>query len=202
MRVSSSRGALPVFLSAVVRRPKVIGALIPSSPALARRLAAVVPSTESPVVVELGAGTGAVSTAIARRMPESGRHVAVELDGELAAHLQEAFPRIDVAHANAIHLDTVLGERGLDSVDAVVGGLPWSLIGPPQQQRILDHVAKVLAPNGAFTTFAYLHALPLGGARSFRELLEATFDEVLPTRVVWRNFPPALTYVCRRPHRS
>ena len=32
----------------------------------------------------------------------------------------------------------------------------------------------------------------------FRRLLEATFDEVLLTRVVWANLPPAITYVCRR----
>lgn len=188
-----------MFLSAAVRRPMVIGALIPSSPALARRLAAVVPTTDEPVVVELGAGTGAVSTAIARRVPAAGRHIAVELDGELAEHLRQRFPTVDVAHANAIHLDDVLAERGLSRVDAVIGGLPWSLIAPPQQQRILEHAAAALGPHGAFTTFAYLHALPLGGARHFRRLLEATFDEVLPTRVVWRNFPPALTYVCRRP---
>jgi phosphatidylethanolamine/phosphatidyl-N-methylethanolamine N-methyltransferase len=197
--MSTSRSALPVFLSAAMRRPTVIGALIPSSPALARRLAAVAPTAGQPVVVELGAGTGAVSVAISRRLPDAGRHIAVELDGELAEHLREAFPDIDVAHANAVYLDAVLAERDLTEVDAVIGGLPWSLIGPPQQERILAHVANALAPGGAFTTFAYLHALPLGGARHFRRLLEATFDEVLPTRVVWRNFPPALTYVCRRP---
>jgi phospholipid N-methyltransferase len=124
----------------------------------------------------------------------------VELDGGLVGYLRANEPGIDVAHANALELDVVLGERGVRAVDVVVSGLPWALIGPSHQRVIVGHVAEALGRHGVFTTFAYLHALPLGGARRFRRLLESTFDEVLPTRVVWRNVPPALTYVCRRPH--
>jgi phospholipid N-methyltransferase len=40
---------------------------------------------------------------------------------------------------------------------------------------------------------------PMSPARRFRSLLRTRFDEVLPTRCVWRNTPPAITYVCRRP---
>jgi phospholipid N-methyltransferase len=66
---------------------------------------------------------------------------------------------------------------------------------------VLDQVRRRLRPDGAFTTFAYLHALPLGLARRFAGRLRAAFDEVLVTRTVWRNVPPALTYVCRRSRR-
>jgi phospholipid N-methyltransferase len=189
-----------MFLSAAIRRPHVVGAVLPSSPALAKRLAAVVPRQGAPVVVELGAGTGSVSRQIRDRLGGTGRHIAVELDGALVDFLRANEPGIDVAHGTALHLDDLLDVRGVQAVDVVVGGLPWALIGPGGQRVIVGHVAEALGPHGVFTTFAYLHALPLGGARRFRRLLESTFDEVLPTRVVWRNVPPALTYVCRRPH--
>ena len=39
----------------------------------------------------------------------------------------------------------------------------------------------------------------MDGARRFRALLDEVFDEVLTTRTVWRNLPPAVSYVCRRP---
>ncbi|WP_039788405.1 class I SAM-dependent methyltransferase [Actinoalloteichus spitiensis] len=197
--MTASRGGLSVFLNAVVRRPAVIGALVPSSPLLARRLAAVVPGQGEPVVVELGPGTGPVTETISRRLGDRGRHLAIEVDTSLAEHLARRFPRVEVVNADAARLDELLAERDIDRVDAVVGGLPWSLIPLSAQRAILRRSAESLGQHGVFTTFAYLHALPLGGARRFRALLEATFDEVLPTRVVWRNFPPALTYVCRRP---
>lgn len=81
----------------------------------------------------------------------------------------------------------------------MVSGLPWALLGVAVQERIVDQVVEALTPHGAFTTFAYVHALPLSPARRFRSLLRTRFDEVLPTHCVWRNTPPAITYVCRRP---
>jgi phosphatidylethanolamine/phosphatidyl-N-methylethanolamine N-methyltransferase len=89
----------------------------------------------------------------------------------------------------------------VESVEAVISGLPWSLFPAAAQRGILREVGKVLAPAGAFTTFAYVHALGMAGARQFRRRLDETFDEVVTSRTVWRNVPPARVYVCRRPRR-
>ncbi len=194
--VSSDLG---VFLGAAVRNPRLIGAVAPSSPRLCAQLAEIVPTDRPAVVVELGPGTGAVSTAIARRLPEGSRHIAIELDAELADRVRATRPDIEVVTGNAADLAEILGGLGVGPVDAVVSGLPWSLIPPADQRRILDGVAGALAPGAAFTTFAYLHALRMKGARRLRALLHAGFDEVITSRSVWLNTPPALTYVCRRP---
>ncbi|MCO1582120.1 MULTISPECIES: class I SAM-dependent methyltransferase [unclassified Crossiella] len=196
------RSSLAVFVSAVLRQPSLIGAVVPSSPALAARLASVVPGQGEPLVVELGAGTGAVSGAIESRLGGRGRYLAIELEEDLATHVQAAYPKIEVVNANAADLDKVLADRGVGEpgmVDAVVSGLPWVLIPEQVQRQIIGHVADGIGQTGVFTTFAYVHALGMVGARKFRILLESVFDEVLLTRVVWRNVPPAITYVCRRP---
>lgn len=195
----SSTQELRTFASAVVRTPATIGAIAPSSAILAQRLAEVVPSVGAPTVVELGPGTGSVSAAIADRLPPAGRAVAVEIDQVLVDYLHRTRPGLDVVHGDAAELDTVLAEAGVDRVDAVVSGLPWALLGVAVQERIVDQVVGALSAHGVFTTFAYVHALPLAPARRFRSLLRTRFDEVLPTRCVWRNTPPAITYVCRRP---
>ena len=54
-------------------------------------------------------------------------------------------------------------------------------------------------PHGAFTTFAYLHALWSPPARRLRRELERTFQEVVPGRTVWANLPAALVYHARSP---
>ncbi|WP_344681302.1 class I SAM-dependent methyltransferase [Saccharopolyspora taberi] len=182
-----------------MRKPGLVGAVAPSSPALAREMAAVVPTTGSPVVVELGPGTGALSGAIARRLPTGGRHVAIELDGGMVEYLRSAVPWLEVIQGDAANLGELLADAGIESVDAVVSGLPWSIFPGRLQKDILEQVGRVLAPGGAFTTFAYVHALGMTGARLFRRRLDIAFDEVVTSRTVWRNLPPARSYVCRRP---
>ena len=188
------------FLERAVSKPGQVGAVAPSSPHLAREMGSVVPRTGSPVVVELGPGTGALSSAIANRLPAGGRHVAIELDSGMVEHLNRALPWLEVIQGDASHLGALLSAAGIDRVDAVVSGLPWSIFPAKLQHDILQQVGSVLTPGGAFTTFAYLHALGMSGARQFRRRLDVSFDEVITSRTVWRNMPPARTYVCRRPN--
>ncbi|MFI7132066.1 class I SAM-dependent methyltransferase [Nonomuraea sp. NPDC050153] len=187
---------LCAFLKAAVRRPAVIGAFAPTSETLAAQLAEVVPRRGAPTVLELGPGTGAVSGLIRSRLPEDARHVAVEVDRAMVDHLVATRPWLEVLHLDAAELDSRIGAG---EVDAVVSALPWTLIPEPAQGRIIEAVARVLAPGGSFTTIAYLTGTPFGPGRRFRRRLGASFDEVLTTRTIWRNLPPARTYVCRRP---
>ncbi|MGH3899518.1 MAG: class I SAM-dependent methyltransferase [Pseudonocardiaceae bacterium] len=188
------------FLSAALRSPATMGAVVASSSHLAARLAAVVPQVGEPVVVELGPGTGSATTAIEHRLAGRGRHVAVEIDPVLARYLHAQYPDVEVLVGDAAELARLLAERQVPAVDAVVSGLPWSLIDADAQRAIVEATARSLRPEGSFTTFAYVHALPMTRARKFRVLLGEVFDEVLITRTVWWNLPPAVTYVCRRPH--
>lgn len=187
------------FLGAALRSPATIGAVAPSSPRLGGLLASVVPRSGEPVVVELGPGTGSVSAIISRLLPPGARHLAVELDGELARYLRATRPGVEVIEGDATRLGALLAERGVTRVDAVVSGLPWALFDTATQASILREVARVVGPTGAFTTFAYLHGIPLTAARRFRATLRETFDEVVVSATVWRNLPPAFGYVCRRP---
>ncbi|PKW17195.1 phospholipid N-methyltransferase [Saccharopolyspora spinosa] len=202
---SGSRSVLTnyrTFIERAVHKPNLVGAVAPSSPNLAREMAAVVPTAGSPVVVELGPGTGALSSGIAQRLPVGGRQVAIEVDSGMVEYLRAELPWLEVIQGDASRLGDLLADAGIDRVDAVVSGLPWSIFPAKLQQDILDQVGAVLAPGGAFTTFAYVHALGMAGARQFRRRLDLSFDEVLTSHTVWRNIPPARIYVCRRPRQD
>lgn len=190
----------PTFLLGAIRSPRTVGAIAPSSPRLARRLTAPIPETGDPVVVELGAGTGAVSVAIDRKLAGRGRYLALEADPAMLTALRQRIPHIEAHHADAVELPGLLVRHQIGAADVVVSGLPWALFTTDTQDQLLSQITAALAPHGVFTTFAYLHALGATPARRFRALLHRRFGEVLPTRTVWRNLPPAITYVCRRPH--
>jgi phospholipid N-methyltransferase len=194
-----AKTARRAFLAAALRSPATMGAVVPSSQRLGAVLASVVPRSGSPVVVELGPGTGAVSAVIAQRLPPGARHLAVELDPEMVEYLRRTRPELEVVPGNAAQLAALLAERGVTHVDAVVCGLPWALFDDTTQESLLEQVSTVIGTTGAFTTFAYLHGMTLTAARRFRRTLRDTFDEVLVSATVWRNVPPAFVYVCRRP---
>jgi phosphatidylethanolamine/phosphatidyl-N-methylethanolamine N-methyltransferase len=188
-----------MFFQRFLRYPWRVGAVAPSSGALARQMVAPVPGTGHPVVVELGPGTGAFTDAIQRCLGGRGYHLAVEIDPVFAGVLRRRFPSVDVVVAGADRLPEVLALRGLRAADVVVSGLPWAVLPPVQAARIMAGVAASMTPQGAFTTFAYVHALWTPAARRLRRDLRRTFEEVVPGRTVWANLPAALVYHARRP---
>jgi phosphatidylethanolamine/phosphatidyl-N-methylethanolamine N-methyltransferase len=187
------------FFREFVRSPLTVGAVAPSSGALARVVTAPVPGSGHPVVVELGPGTGAFTGAIQRRLGGRGRHIAVEINERFAARLAIRHPGVDVALADAGSLAGVLGERGIERADVIVSGLPWVAFGERRRSDVLSAVVGGLSESGAFTTFAYVHTRWASPARRLLRSLEARFDEVVVGRTVWANLPPALVYHCRRP---
>lgn len=200
MTSTTGEAGLVSFLLEFARSPMTVGAFAPSGPALATVATAAVPSTGSPVVVELGPGTGAFTGAIQRRLAGRGRHIAIEVNPRFARRLAARHPAVDVVHADATDLVAVLARCGFTETDAVVSGLPWAAFSENSQHDVLSGVVAALAPHGAFTTFAYVHARWAPPARSLLRSLRARFDEVVISRTVWANLPPALVYYCRRPH--
>jgi phospholipid N-methyltransferase len=188
------------FLREFVRDPLTVGAVAPSGPALARLATAPVPRTGSPVVVELGPGTGAFTQPIQRRLGGRGRHIAVEVNPRLAERLAALHPAVDVVNADATDLARTLAQRGISQADVVVSGLPWAAFTTPRQRDLLSTVIAALSPHGVFTTFAYVHARWSPPARRLLGSLRSRFDEVVVSRTEWANLPPALVYFCRRPY--
>ncbi|MCP2236167.1 class I SAM-dependent methyltransferase [Prauserella halophila] len=196
--LDSLKRSLPPFVSAAVRNPKAVGAATPSSRALAARMASAVPDTvAAPTVVEIGAGTGAFTRAASERVSGGGRYIAVEQDERMAGHLERDNPNVEVVNGDAAELGKILADRGVTSVDAVLCGLPWSLFTVAEQRRILGEIATAMAPHAVFTTFAYVHAARIPGSKRFRAEVEAVFENVEAQPPVWRNLPPAMTYLCR-----
>lgn len=188
-----------LFLGQFLRSPATVGAFAPSSQRLAAAVCAPVPERGEPTVVELGPGTGPFTAEIQRRLGGRGHHLAVELNERMAGLLAERFPAVDVVQGDAAELPRLLADRGLGQADVVVSGLPWAAFPRALQHALLGAVTSVMSHAGAFTTFSYVHAIPLGPARRFRALLAERFEEVVAGRTVWRNAPPAFVFHARRP---
>lgn len=168
---------------------------MPSSPGLAEQMITAVPDDGDPVVVELGPGTGTFTEAIQRRLAGRGRHVAIELNPAMAVHVSRRCPGVEVVIGSAADLAGILIARGIPRPDAVVSGLPWSAF----HDRLICAIGESLAPAGVYTQFTYAWSRWAPPARRQLAELREMFSEVVITRTVWRNLPPAFVYVSRRP---
>ena len=173
------------FFRALAARPKNVGAVMPSGPQLARAMAAQIPGGGG-AVLELGPGTGCITEAILKRVPQEALTV-IEYDGDFAAALKARFPQATVIEGDAFDLDRTLGHR--EPYAAIVSGLPLLNFSMEDRHRLIDGVAARLAPGGRFIQFSYgLHApvVPPDG----HDVSRAAF--------AWANIPPARVWVYRR----
>lgn len=191
-----------LFLREFVRDPRRTAAVAPSSAALAVAMTVPLPASGRLVVVELGPGTGAFTSAIQRRTGGRARHLAVELNPGWAKLVARRHPEVDVVVADARQLPALLAERGIGSVDAVVSGLPWMAYSSgPGGRGLHTLIAEALASTGVFTQFAYCWTRWAPPARRQLADLRAHFAEVVISRAVWGNVPPAVVYQARQPVR-
>jgi phosphatidylethanolamine/phosphatidyl-N-methylethanolamine N-methyltransferase len=183
------------FLSEFMREPLQVGAVWPSSRALARLVADCCEIKSGATVVELGPGTGAFTGPILKRMNGRGRFLAVEINSNHASILRRRFPQCEIIEDSAENLHRHLnGERA----DCIVSGLAWGTMLPRTQHQIFRAILKSLASGGQFIAFAYVHAAWLPTSWRFRQRLVRHFKRVETTPIVWRNLPPAFVFRCWR----
>lgn len=193
-----------LFLARFLRSPRTIGAIMPSSAALARAALEGLDWRRVGCVVELGPGTGAFTGEILRRLGGRGRYLGIDIDAVFVDRLRRRWPGVDCVCASAVDLPALLASRGLAQADHIVSGLPFASLPPATTGRIVDAVGEVLRPGGTFTTFQYVHAYGWPAARAFRRRMSLRLGGPPSGRLVVRNVPPAvvLTWTQRAPRAS
>jgi phospholipid N-methyltransferase len=180
-----------LFFSKFMRHGTSVGAVTPTSGWFARKLLRDIDLTRPQCVVELGAGTGAITAELLRRAGPRCRCVIVELDADFCARLRQRFPAAEIVQADARELARLLDERQLTAVDHVLCGLALPWFSRPDRHRILDTVRGRLVPDGSFRQLSYM---PWLHTREYRR-----YFDVVRFRLVVLNLPPGGFYVCRKP---
>ena len=190
-------GSAVNFLKEFVTNPQKIGAITPSSEELAVALAGSIDWDRVRVAAEYGPGLGSITRAILERL-DGQDFFAIELNQAYADALSQQFPDLPVYWDSVANIEQIAAAHGATPIDAVVSSLPWTNFSEGLQDQLLDATMNVLAPDGQFATFSYVHGLMLKAGLRFREKLERRFRSVERSEVVWRSVPPAVVYHCQR----
>jgi phosphatidylethanolamine/phosphatidyl-N-methylethanolamine N-methyltransferase len=171
-----------LFFRRWLSNPLQMGSIIPSSPKLGALIAKQIDKRSSSLILELGAGTGAITKSLISAGISPGRIVVVEIVPEMADHLRAKFSQTSVLQADAFNLPIQsLKDTGTE-IGTVICGIPLVLLNEAKQRQFIQHVEAV-APGRGFLLYTYCVTSPL----PHRTLgLDAQRLDWTPL-----NFPPA-----------
>lgn len=178
-----------LFLRRWLANPLQMGSVVPSSPALCRRVVDQVRRTGDEWVVELGAGTGVVSRALLQGGVPAGRVTVVEIVPSMAEHLRATLPGVEVIAGDARALPDLLPRVRHGRVGTVICGIPLVLLPLAEQRRFIDAMLAV-APGRGFLHCSYCATSPLPARKhGLVATREAWTPLNLPPASVWRYTP-------------
>ena len=193
-------GAAPAdstILRQFVTRPREVGAVWRSSPALGIAMAEAVRWPREAAVIEAGAGDGAITEHLLAAKPPGTRFLAVELNRTCAHELARRLPGVEVVVDDLVNLCSICAREQVGAVGTVVATLPWSVIPEDKQTAMLEAILETLGPDGQLLFYIYVQALPFWRRSPFARLLQKSFQTIEHGSVVWKNVPPAVVYDCR-----
>jgi phosphatidylethanolamine/phosphatidyl-N-methylethanolamine N-methyltransferase len=178
------------FLRSWIEKPLHMGAVMPSGRVLARTMAQYVDIDSTGPVVELGPGTGAITSALIERGVNQKRLVLVEYNPGFCALLRDRYPHAKVVQGDAYTLRDSLWNVLSAPASAVVSGLP--LVTKPMLTRLklIRDAFLALAPGAPFVQFTYSVAPPIPKS------LPGVSTEA--SERIWMNLPPARVWVYRK----
>jgi 16S rRNA (adenine1518-N6/adenine1519-N6)-dimethyltransferase len=122
-------------------RRHALGQHFLSNPGVLRKIIAVIDPKPDDLIVEVGAGRGALTAALAEK---AGRVVAVEKDERLIPGLREGVPaNVEVIHGDILRIGLleILEKAGAPAL-RLVGNIPYS-ISTPLLFRLLDERERI-----------------------------------------------------------
>jgi phosphatidylethanolamine/phosphatidyl-N-methylethanolamine N-methyltransferase len=178
------------FLRSWIEKPLHMGAVMPSGKVLARTMAQYVDIDSKGPVVELGPGTGAITSALIDHGVDQKRLVLVEYNPGFCALLRDRYPQATVVQGDAYALRDSLWDVLNMPASAVVSGLP--LVTKPMLTRLklIRDAFLALAPGAPFVQFTYSVAPPIPKS------LPGVSTEA--SERIWMNLPPARVWVYRK----
>jgi phospholipid N-methyltransferase len=189
------------------------GAVMPSGRFLGRSLARYVgQNAAGQRILEVGPGTGAVTSHIVKKLGPNDHLDLVELNEQFVDRLKERFASEDPFRAVAPR--TRILHQSVESLsqdrpyDLIVSGLPLNNFSVADVRSILAALVRLLAPGGMLSFFQYIairpaRALVSGPAERarLRGIGEALGELLGPNEIrrdwVWPNIPPAWVHHVR-----
>lgn len=180
---------LTLFIYEAVMHPSLVGALFPSSKRLAHSLVQHIATSSPGLVVELGAGTGAITTALINNKNLFRHLIVIERSLKLSKHLTQRFPELNIIHGDARQLQKLIYQYSTTPLQAIVSSLPLRTLSSSIVKKLGTEINQVLMKGGLYIQYTYnLWGKPLCPSPRLK---------LIHQQWIWQNLPPARIDVFR-----
>jgi phospholipid N-methyltransferase len=176
------------FLIQSIKNFQEMGSIVRSGTQMCKKMSKFVPKHKDVVIVELGAGDGAITQFILDRMSEGSKLIAFEINPDLYDRLIEINdPRLIIINEGAQNLPDTLKSHGLNNVDMVISAIPFLVLPEDLTKDILQKSKNALKVGGTFVQMHY--------ALTLKKMYEDLFGNI-DTFFVPLNIPPGYVFKC------
>ncbi|WP_210608284.1 class I SAM-dependent methyltransferase [Priestia flexa] len=181
-----------LFISQYAKKPRTVGAILPSSRYLATKMVGEINFETANVIVEYGPGTGVFTKELLKRRKQGTVLLLIEINEDFYQYLLEEYSEeknVHIIHGSAEHIKQYLEGYGIKCVDYIVSGLPFSSLPKNLSISILKEAASILRKEGMFITFQYT---------KMKKMFIEQFFSSMKIQREFLNLPPAYIFHCQK----
>ncbi|GAA0284034.1 rRNA adenine N-6-methyltransferase family protein [Alteraurantiacibacter aestuarii] len=184
-RLKRSFGPAGVFFRGFMDNPRMVGAIMPSSPMTVKAMLDPVDWQRCKLFVEYGPGVGTFCQPVLDRLPRDGELLVIDTNPMFIDYLRRTITdsRFHAVLGSAEDVEDIVRSIGHERADYVLSGLPFSTLPEGVGPAIAAATARVIRKGGAFLTYQYT-----GSARD----LTARYFPRVESGYVWANIPPCV----------
>ena len=151
------RGPAATFFREFLKRPVMVGSIIPSSRMCIDRMLGPVDWQATKLFVEYGPGVGTFTQPVLDRLAPDATLLAIDTNPAFVDYLKHRITdnRLQVVNASAADVGDIVRELGFEHADYVLSGLPFSTLPAGVGPAIAHATARVLRPGGAFLVYQF-----------------------------------------------
>lgn len=177
------------FLSQFLKLGSKIATPCLSPHALALAACACVDPNKAQTIVELGAGTGAITKVIIETMHPQSTLLCIEINPELGSYLKQYSKQAHIVIGDVSIIEQAFCALKLDKVDVIISSLPFRNL-PRDSTTAILHFFRKFSRN-ADSKFCQLTIVPW----IYRKVYQRIFKQVT-SQLVWKSIPPGEVYIC------
>jgi len=178
-----------IFMLRQFFRDPRIASVKATSPYLVKRICNRLGLSGRKVVVEFGPGLGCFTRRLLQCLSPDSTLIVIETNDDFVRQLRRVRdPRLHVASGSAESVKEILAQAGAPKADAVLSGIPFSMLSEPVKLRILENSRSILAEGGVFVAYQ--------NSASLEKYLKQVFARVRVAREFF-HIPPLVILEAR-----
>lgn len=147
------------FLKQFFLHPASVGAMFPAPKSLIKEIMSYIDFGPSKlIIVEYGAGTGAFTERIAKKLKKGDVFIVIESNENFFQILREKFKDnkcVLVYHDGAENICSILQKENIKTVNYIISGVPLSILSKLQIDNLFTNTQLSMDHNSLFIVYQY-----------------------------------------------